>query len=56
MIEAIASVLLLVTTVTWIGVATPQVVEAWVGFARELDPSRAPQHAALFAPTPRPQP
>ena len=56
MIEVSAILLLLVTAAAWVGVATPQLVEAWVAFARELDPGRATSHAALFSPTPRPLP
>ena len=56
MLEAIAIVLLLITVAVWLRVATPQLVDAWVAFARELDPSRAPQHAALFSPAPRTTP
>ncbi len=51
MIDAIAIVLLLATAATWLWLATPQVVRAWLGVARELDPSTATQHAVLFAPT-----
>lgn len=50
LIEIFAVVLLAVTVVAWLWVATPQVVMAWISFARDLDPTVAPQHAVLFAP------
>ena len=52
MIAAIAIVLFLVTALAWVWVAMPQLVTVWPDFARDLDPARAPQHAALFAPAP----
>lgn len=51
MLEAIAIVLLIVTAVTWVCVATPEAVSAWASFARDLDPAKATQHATLFAPS-----
>lgn len=56
MIEVIAILLLLATAGAWLWVATPQLVDTWIGFARELDPTKAAQHAALFSPPPRPLP
>lgn len=50
MIELVAIVLVVVTASTWTWVATPQVITAWISFARDLDPTVAPQHAVLFAP------
>lgn len=52
MIEVIAILLLLATAGAWLWLATPQLVSAWISFARELDPKKAPQHAALFSPVP----
>lgn len=52
MLETFAVVLLIATTATWLRVAAPEAVTAWLSFARDLDPSHAAQHAALFAPTP----
>lgn len=48
--ETVAVVLLAVTVLAWLWVATPQLVVAWISFARDLDPAQAPQHAVLFAP------
>jgi hypothetical protein len=48
-IEVVAVVLFATTVVAWCWVATPQLVTAWLSFARDLDPSRAPQHATLFS-------
>lgn len=48
-IEVVAVVLFATTVVAWCWVATPQLVTAWLSFARDLDPSRASQHATLFS-------
>ena len=56
MIELVAILLLLGTASAWLWLATPQLVDAWISFARELDPTRASQHAVLFSPTARPLP
>lgn len=55
-IETVAVVLFVVTAVTWVWIARPQLVAAWASLAHdlELDPSLATQHAALFAPVPPP--
>lgn len=50
MIEAVAVVLWLLTLLAWLAVATPQLVDLWIAFAQDLDPSRAPQEAVLFEP------
>ncbi len=54
MIEVIAILLLLATAGAWLWWATPQLVNAWISFARELDPTKAPQHAVLFSPRTQP--
>jgi len=54
MLEAIAIVLLITTAITWVCVAAPEAVAAWVSFARDLDPSGAADHAVLFADAGRP--
>lgn len=52
MIPALAILLFVVTALAWVWTAMPQLVTAWLNFARDLDPSRAAHHAALFAPAP----
>ena len=52
MIAAMAIVLFVVTALAWVWVVMPHLVTAWLSFARDLDPSRASQHAVLFSPAP----
>lgn len=54
MIEVVAIVLLGVTVVAWLRVATPHLAVLWGSLVRDLDPPQATQHATLFGPAPPP--